>query len=127
MKKIKQKTLKELSGLTPKEREFYSKDFDEEIKRLRLVSKLGEDELSSIEMLDDWKISMDKMMIKKMVKKLHGTIKNYKRKIFGYSTIAPDTMVAYFITEMMKELIVVRYTDRRAFEKFFGHIKDDEN
>ena len=120
MDKLRDKVIKEADGLTRLEKEIYKKSFDNEIRLLRLRGLLGENDLPTDRQIDEWKISMDKMMITKLCKSVHKRIFNYKRKIFGMSSIASDSMVSYFLNEMMKELIEIRYSDLSARDMFFG-------
>ncbi len=119
LKELKVKTLKSLSGLTPKEKEMYVKAFDIEMKMLKNNGLLDEDGLPDDRQLDEWKISMDKNMIQKLVKRIHKTIFNYRRKIFGVSSMAPEPIIAEEINHLMKELIEIRYTNWEAWDKFF--------
>lgn len=121
-KELRTKVVKEVDGLTTLERKMYRLSFDNEVKRLRLEGSLGENELPNEKQIDDWKISMDKNMIIKLCKSVHKRIFNYRRKIYGMSSIASDVMVGYMINEMMKELIEIRYSDLESRDKFFGII-----
>jgi len=96
-KELRTKVVKEVDGLTTLERKMYRLSFDNEVKRLRLEGSLGENELPNEKQIDDWKISMDKNMIIKLCKSVHKRIFNYRRKIYGMSSIASDVMVGYMI------------------------------
>ena len=119
---LRDKVVKEVDGLTTLERKLYREAFDNEVKRLKLEGLLGKNELPNEKQIDDWKISMDKNMIIRLCKSVHKRIFNYRRKIFGMSSIASDVMVGYMINEMMKELIEIRYSDLQSRERFFGNV-----
>ena len=120
LNELRDKVVREVDGLTTLERKLYREAFDNEVKRLKIEGLLGKNELPNEKQIDEWKISMDKNMIIRLCKSVHKRIFNYRRKIFGMSSIASDVMVGYMINEMMKELIEIRYSDLQSRDKFFG-------
>jgi len=118
-------TIKEVDGLTPNEKDLYTKSLINEIKRLRIKSILKDDEMPSEKQLNEWKVSMDKLMIQKLVKGFHKRIFNYRRKLFGHTTITNDAVLANELNYLMKEVIQITYSDYETFEKFWGRVKED--